>query len=115
MTTQPPDLKKLREVRDVLLNEATWYAERGTSTYLDYKDIAETIDQAIDAYEASARDADLLRAKVEGFTSVLKRYQDARVFTNLHTRQIARSIADDAELDTARLLDDAARHATQGD
>jgi len=65
----------------------------------------------IDELAVLRKENEGLRAKVDGFNAVLKRYQDARVFTNLHTRQVARSIAEDAELDTARLLDDAARAA----
>lgn len=41
-----------------------------------------------------------LQAKVDAASSVLKRYQDARVFSNPHTRQVARSIAE--EIDSAR-------------
>ena len=60
----------------------------------------------LDELAALRKENEGLRAKVDGFNSVLKRYQDARVFTNLHTRQVARSISEDAELDAARLIEE---------
>lgn len=45
----------------------------------------------------------------DAFRSVLRRYQDARVFSNLHTRQVARAILEEAEAALA-----SAQHAGAG-
>ena len=55
---------------------------------------------AAEMIEFLLADRTRLQAEVKTCIGVLKRYQDARVFSNPHTRQVARSIAE--EIDSAR-------------
>jgi len=103
MTTQPPDLKKLREVRDRLREIANRDEAKAITVRTD------DLKALLDAYEAIARDAERYRTFVEmidpdkvpgGFTLyyAIEEGTDQLIYFS----------------DLAEILD-AARHATQGD
>src|ERR1700761_1616004 len=125
MTTQPPDLKKLREVAEGLAKPAYWFtagfddrtghwfsgSSDGHEGENDLPFIAsKAILALLDAYEASARDADRL--------DWLDGQAEAYGFEDCHEGNRGTL---DGPFNTAREAIDAtreyidARHATQGD
>ena len=107
-----PDLKKLRGMRDFLRE---WESKGWLRLYEGPAlDMANTIDEAIDAYEASARDA--IANEVDAM-----RYRYIRESEAEFVHYIGGGIHglyDGIELDqrvSAAITEEAARHATQGD
>lgn len=136
MTTQPPDLKKLREVRDWHRAEANrirdQMARSGAPNWYEvgkHDQMADVLENLLDAYEASARDAEALRESRVVLESLVKEAEES-AFESWIDRT---SPSGDAESvhgqwkDSVDFVDftdswssaidaiEAARHATQGD
>jgi len=144
MTTQPHDLKKLREVAEGLAKPAYWFTAgfddrtgywfSGSSDgHEGENDLPFVASKAIlallDAYEASARDAEALRVENKSLkSSVLKLYELARRTLHIayvwndhnfpHPKSLCRATAEEygfTSFDDANNFLEDARHATQGD